>query len=146
MKDQAEALAETVDRVVAQWVVRSVERVLAAAGRARDGAVMTAAASAAEEARTEVSSRLRQLLDLDVDEQRTTPLSILRDAVRYPTEVLRAAGAPPVERDDFDRRAFPDDDYGLSPASFADVDPALVEPAIAWGAAKAWRHKERHGP
>ncbi len=37
----------------------------------------------------------------DIDEQRTTPLALIRGAVRYPTEVLRAAGVPPVERDRF---------------------------------------------
>ena len=51
---------------------------------------------------------------------------------------------PPVERDDFAREAFPDDDYDLTPASFADVDPSLFEPGVAWGAAKAWTHRQRH--
>jgi hypothetical protein len=41
---------------------------------------------------------------------------------------------------------FPDDDYGLTPASFADIDPALAEPGLAWGAAKAWVHRRRHQP
>jgi hypothetical protein len=66
--------------------------------------------------------------------------------VRYPTAVLLQAGVPPLERDEFDERVFPDDLYGLTPASFADIDPALVEPAVTWGAAKAWEHLRRHGP
>ena len=57
--------------------------------------------------------------------------------------VLRAAGASPVPRDDFDVRNFPDDVYGLSPATFADVDPALHEPGLVWGAAKAHVHLAR---
>ncbi len=32
---------------------------------------------------------------------------------------------------------FPDDDYDLTPASFGDLDPALHEPGLVWGAAKA---------
>ena len=40
-------------------------------------------------------------------------------------------------RDEFAERTFPDDVYDLSPASFADVDPALHEPGLMWGAAKA---------
>ena len=84
------------------------------------------------------------MLAADVDEQATTPLAILRTAVRYPTEVLVAAGVPPVERDSFSQRAFPDDIYDLTPATFADVDPALAEAGIAWGAAKAFEHKRRH--
>ncbi len=86
------------------------------------------------------------LLKADIDDQRTTPLALLRTAVRYPTEVLRAAGVPPVERDPIQTRLLPDDLYDLSPASFADVDPALAEPGMVWGAAKALAHRRRHMP
>jgi hypothetical protein len=51
--------------------------------------------------------------------------------------VLRAAGAPEPARDPFAAEAFPDDAYDLSPATWADVDPALHERGIVWGAAKA---------
>jgi hypothetical protein len=50
-----------------------------------------------------------------------------------------------VVRDDFDERRFPDDLYGLTPASLAAIDPALADPARAWGAAKAMAHRARHG-
>ena len=40
---------------------------------------------------------------------------------------------------------FPHDVYHLGPAAFAEVDPQLNDLAIAWGAAKAWAHKRRHG-
>ena len=62
----------------------------------------------------------------------------------FPTEVLRQAGAEVVRRDLYAVEAFPDDAYGLTPASLADVDPALAELGVVWGAAKAWAHKERH--
>ena len=102
------------------------------------------AEAAGDEARADVVPRLRDLLSADVDEQRTTPLAILRDAVRYPAAVLRSAGVPPVERDAFAEQRFPDDVYNLTPATFADVDPALAESGLAWGAAKAWEHRRRH--
>jgi hypothetical protein len=86
------------------------------------------------------------LVALDIDDQRSTPLTLLRAAVRYPTEVLQAAGVPPVERDPIQIRLLPDDLYDLSPASFADVDPALREPGLMWGAAKALAHRRRHSP
>ena len=86
---------------------------------------------------------MRGLLALDIDEQRTTPLSLLRGAVRYPTEVLRAAGVPRVVRDEAQERLFPDDDYDLAPASFADVSPDLADVGLAWGAAKAFTHLQR---
>ena len=86
---------------------------------------------------------MRALLLLDVEEQRVNPLALLRRAVSYPTDVLRGAGVPPVVRSEFDERAFPDDVYALTPASFADIDPALHEPGILWGAAKAHAHLQR---
>ncbi len=105
---------------------------------------LTAAAAAGVLAQREVGPRVRALLDTDIDEQRSTPLSLLREAVRYPTEVLRAAGVEPVERDEMQERLLPDDVYDLAPATFADVDPALAEPGLVWGAAKALAHRRRH--
>jgi hypothetical protein len=57
--------------------------------------------------------------------------------VRFPTEVLRRFGVPTPKRDDFAAEAFPDDAYGLSPATWADVDESLREPGLMWGAWKA---------
>ena len=142
MQEHATALADAIDAALPGWVERSVARRMAEAGRS-DPEVTAAAAAAGVQAQREVGPRVRALLDADIDEQRTTPLSLLRDAVRYPTEVLRAAGVPGVVRDTFDERAFPEDDYGLTPASFADVDPSLHEPGLAWGAAKAHLHLTR---
>jgi hypothetical protein len=96
-------------------------------------------------ASAEVGDELRRLLAADIDEQWTNPLAILRGAVRYPAEVLRRAGVPPIVRDEFDERHFPDDDYGLVPRAFADVDPSLADVGLAWGAAKAHAHLTRHG-
>ena len=55
----------------------------------------------------------------------------------YPTEVLAEAGVPPVVRTGVGRAAVPDDVYGLAPATWADIDPALHEPGLVWSAAKA---------
>ncbi len=68
---------------------------------------------------------------------------MLRSLVPYPTAVLRAAGARPVARDEFAARNFPHDAYDLSPATFADVDPACTSPGLVWGAAKAHVHLAR---
>jgi hypothetical protein len=113
------------------------------AGAPTDPLVLARAADAGRAARAEVVPALRALLALDIDEQRVNPLTLLRRAVRYPTEVLAEAGVAPVVRDAFDERAFPDDPYGLTPATFADIDPALHEPGLAWGAAKAHVHLVR---
>jgi hypothetical protein len=98
---------------------------------------------AAEGASVEVGAAVRLLLETDIDLQRTSPLAVLRTAVRFPTEVLRGAGVPEVVRDHDAERMFPDDVYDLTPASFADVDPSLHQPGIEWGAAKAHVHLSR---
>ena len=71
---------------------------------------------------------------------------VLRAAVRYPTAVLRRAGVPPVVRDEFRERAFPEDSYDLAPAGWKDVDESLHEPGIIWGAWKAKTVMDRHRP
>jgi len=135
------ALAEGIEVALPGWVERSVARRLPAP----DLEVMAAAAAAGRRARAEVVPRIRDLLESDIDQQRTTPLAILRSAVTYPTEVLAAAGVAPVPRDEAQERLFPTDVYDLAPATFADVDPTLTEPGLAWGASKAWAHRKRHG-
>ena len=143
--EHATALAEAIEAALPAWVERSVRRRLEEAGRPFDGSLDDATASAGRQAARDVGQAVRALLARDIDEQGTTPLSILRGAVRYPTAVLREVGVPPVERDEVQERLFPDDPYDLTPASFADVDPLLAEPGLIWGAAKAFAHIQRHG-
>ncbi len=140
----AQDLIASIDASLAGWVERSVERVLTAYRGSVDPQVMAEARAAGEAAQADIVPRVRALLTADIDEQRTNPLSILRQAVPYPTEVLRRAGVPAVERDRFAADRFPDDDYDLTPASFADIHPSLLDAGVAWGAAKAWAHKQRH--
>jgi hypothetical protein len=136
---------------VPDWVEREVGRVLDAwvATRPPGDVDRTAVRSEAEEAGRraagDVAVQLQDLLAADVDAQSTTPLQIIRAAVVYPTGVLLRAGVAPVVRSAFDEARFPDDAYGLTPASLGAVAPSLTEPARAWGAAKAMAHKARHG-
>jgi hypothetical protein len=146
MEEHAEVLAEAVDRVLAQWVERSVARIMMAYQGSVPAEVRAAAADAGRAARSEVGAELRELLARDIDDQRTNPLAVLRGAVRFPTAALRAAGVPPVVRDDFAERAFPDDIYDLSPATWSDVDETLHEPGLVWGAWKAGEHLRRRRP
>ena len=135
------------DAALPRWVERSVARVLAAwLGGPPDPEVLEAAREAGMQAAEEIGPAVRALVEADIDAQRTTPLALLRSAVRYPTRVLQQAGVPPVERDPIQVRLLPEDLYDLSPASFADVDPSLAEPGMVWGAAKALAHRRRHAP
>lgn len=132
----ATALADGIESTLGPWVEQAVAKV---SDRWRPGGadLSEPAAAAGRRATVEVGGRVRSLLATDVDEQRTGPLAALRDAVRYPTEVLAGAGVPPVVRDEFAERAFPDDVYDLAPATFADLHPDLTGPGLMWGAAKA---------
>jgi len=135
--EPANDLAAALDREIGPWVERAVARIMTAYRGQVPPATADAAHVAALRARVEVGAEIRAFLGLDVDEQRTNPLAILRAAVRYPTGVLREAGVPPVRRDEFKERAFPDDIYDLSPATWKDVDTSLQEPGIVWSAWKA---------
>jgi len=145
LDDWASALADAIEQALPGWVERSVASVLAAAGIEDDRAQFQAELLGVRAA-DDIGSAVRRLLSLDIDEQPTTPLTLLRGAVLYPTAVLRHAGVPPVRRDDVKVRLFPDDVYDLSPATFGDVDPRLTEPGLVWGAAKAFEHLRRHKP
>lgn len=133
----ADALADAVTAALPGWVERSVARLVEAHQGVLTGQVRAAAAEAGRRAAAEVGAEVRQLLATDVDEQRANPLAVLRSAVRYPAAVLAGAGVPPVVRSRFDEEAFPADVYGLTPATWGDIDPALHERGIVWGAAKA---------
>lgn len=137
------ALADAIDSAIGPWVLRVVAERCAAAGITQDDTIRVAADTAARECRTAVVPQIRVLLGTDLDEQRTTPLALLRRAIVYPTAVLAAAGVPPVARDEFAVRSFPDDVYALSPASFGDIDESVHEPGLVWGAAKAHVHLSR---
>jgi hypothetical protein len=134
----ADALADAVVEALPAWVERTVT-LRYREWRAGDPppAVVAASREAGRAAVAEIEAPLRELLATDPDAQRANPLALVRRAVGRPTEVLRDAGVPPVARDPQAERLFPEDHYDLTPAAFADVDPALHEPGLVWGAAKA---------
>lgn len=147
-------LADAVARALPQWAAAAVAAILdawRASGAAGSSGVDTAlvaarARRAAEQAAPGIAHELRTVLGADVDRQRTTPLAVVRAAVAVPTAVLAEAGVPPVVRDRFAEARFPDDPYGLTPASLASVSADVGELALAWGAAKAVAHRARHRP
>ena len=99
---------------------------------------LDAAPEAGRHAARRVGAALEALLAIDPGEQRSTPLEIVRTVYREPTELLVAAGVPPVVRDAFDERAWPEDQYGLVPRTLGDLgDPDLGPLQLAWGMAKA---------
>jgi hypothetical protein len=136
LAEKATALADGIEDAVRPWLVAAVVR------RAGEDA-RAAAERVADDTAAEVVPQVRALLATDIDEQSSTPLALLRDAVGPANRLLTELGVPPAARDEFDRQAFPDDVHALAPASFADVAPALQGPGIEWGAAKAYVHLSR---
>lgn len=134
----AEELAAAIEDALPGWVERCVARFVRI-----DGDLVERVEAAGTIVRIEVGTAVRDLLERDLDDQRTNPLAIIRAGVHTPTELLQSLGVPPVERDEFEVRVFPNDIYGLAPASFVDVDPALHEPGLRWGAAKAFVFQQR---
>jgi hypothetical protein len=133
----AQQLVDAVHVVLADWLVRCV---VITAQRSTVGvspALLEAAQAMSHQATPTVMHQLTELLETDVDAQRTNPLSLLRGAVSYPTRVLQSVGVASVHRDDFAVRAFPTDIYNLSPATWIDIDESLQEPGLIWGAWKA---------
>ena len=134
LRMHGEALADAVLAAVPGWVQRCVDRF----------AVGVDGSDAGRDAVAAIGPPLRALLTADVDHQRANPLAIVRDAVRFPTAVLRDAGVTPPARSRFDVEHFPDDPYGLVPMTWRDIDESLHEPGIVWGAVKAMAHRQRH--
>jgi len=135
------AIVAGVERQVPGWARAHVERLLDAWGRAPADARVRAEAQSAEAgaaAARRIVAELRALFSVDPVQQPATPLEVVRTAYREPTAVLAAAGVPPIVRDEFDERAWPDDVYGLVPRTLGDLgDPELAPLHLAWGMAKA---------
>ncbi len=150
LHEASDAILGGVARELPGWVERSVTFILDAWGRTPPDVRERAergALDAGRAATDRVVAELRSLFALDVEEQRSTPLEIVRRAYREPTAVLAAVGIPPVERDDFAERAWPDDTYGLVVHGLGDLgDEDLAPLQMAWGLAKAKVMRARRTP
>jgi hypothetical protein len=130
------ALGEAILEALPTWAARTA---VAVVGSAYDDGF-----AAGEQIAADVAPALAALLAADVDEQRGTPLTLLRQAHGPLTEVLRSHGAALARRDEADSAANPTDVYAIAPRSFADLGEAVHEAGIRWGIAKAFAHRARH--
>ena len=143
----AEAGAELAAAVAAAmpgWVERRVTELVRAWSGTVDADVAAQARRAGAFAAREVGDELHRLLAADVDQQWTNPMTVVRRAVPPAAAVLAEAGVGAVARSPEDEAHLPDDTYGLTPRTFADLDPSLHELGIRWGALKARAHLRRH--
>ncbi|MFM8974057.1 MAG: hypothetical protein ACKOOG_15810 [Actinomycetota bacterium] len=140
MAEAGARLVAAVRTLGADWVVTVVTTRIDQWG-ALDPAERAAARAAAEAAGARAAARVADALEVllarPAGEQPSTPLEVMRSLRSEATEVLADAGVPPVVRDDFEARAFPDDVYGIvlrSPVELGDDDLGGV--LLAWGLAK----------
>jgi len=134
--DYSARLLQSVTAVAGPWAARLADERLTANGLLGLVPEESRLSAVTETERLAIEG-LRELLELDAEQQRTNPLAVLRAATAPIGRFLASVGATPVERDEFDQRSFPDDVYGLAPVTWADIDASLLEPGIEWGAWKA---------
>lgn len=129
------ALLDAARQVAPAWLRRITTQALVVGGF--DPADATPALDRmVDAASADLLARLGELLATDVDRQRTTPLSLFREAVTAATTFLREHDVPAPGPDPGAAGAV-DDVYRLGPATWSDIDPTLHEPGLRWGAWKA---------
>ena len=140
----AAALADGVQAALPGWVERSVERVHVETLLRRPPAEVREAA-AARRARRRGRRRRPGARPARPRHRRAAhrPARPGPPGRAVPDRGAARAGVPPVDRDEFAARQFPDDVYDLAPTSFAELDPDLHEVGLVWGAAKAHVHLAR---
>lgn len=84
-----------------------------------------------------LDAALGDLLERPYREQRRGPLEVFQEAMRFPTEVLAAAGVEAPDRDPVAAGALPGDSYDLAPASSRDLGEEVWAAHLRWGAEKA---------
>lgn len=94
-------------------------------------------AEALRRGREWLRAELTSLLELPYPRQPRGPLEVFQAAMWFPTQVLAAAGAAEVPRDEVARNALPGDRYDLAPASSRDVGEEVWRLHMAWGVEKA---------
>jgi hypothetical protein len=141
MADAGALISAGVERCAARWTDRVVSELADQWGQLAAGqrdALRADAQQAGERAAARVAAELRAFFALDASQQRTTPLAIVRTVRVEATDVLTGAGVPPVVRDPYEVRAFPDDIYGIVPHAIVELGDDDLGPALlAWGLGKA---------
>lgn len=135
--DITNELADAVVDAVPGWFDAVARRHLGTAGAPERWALDVA------EAATRIEREIRALADIDIDAQRTTPLTSIRTLAAVATPLLRLEGVAQVTRDPHAVSIHPDDVFDLTPGGFADLGDRVQAAGLAWGAAKAHLHLRR---
>lgn len=139
------ALADAVEASMADFLNRVVQERAVDFNLAQDCGSF---ASTFEELKASITAAvdgaLRAFLTSDVDMQRTTPLTIIRNQMGPVHKFLTSVQCAQANRDPFDEATFPNDVYAIGPSAWADFGETVHEAGLRWGAAKAMAHRQRH--
>ena len=126
-------------------VNRSFEPWLTALLRARRGhaELPEEVLDAIHVASNEAVSNIQTLVQADVDMALSGPLEQMRQALAGLAPILDAHGFERPSRDPVESEMRPHDVHSLGPMSFMDLGAEVHEAGIAWGAAKAYLHRQR---
>lgn len=108
------------------------------------GSLPTEITEAIDSVAQEALANITELIEADVDKPLSGPLEQIRRAVSQLGPVLDAHGFSPPQRDPYDTQMRPEDAHNLGPLSFLDLGEDVQSAGIAWGAAKAHLHNNRH--
>ena len=133
--EAADLLVRTAEAAIPLWLDRCV-RTIVASQRLDASDLDSKIATFVQQVTPLITSELR---DSVTGVRADNPLSVFRRAVAFPTLILAELGATAVQRDQFAMESFPNDVYGLSPATWNDIDESLHNPGIIWG---AWTARE----
>jgi hypothetical protein len=92
----------------------------------------------------EMEQRLTALAAADIDQPISGPLELIRQSAGSATELLLELGASPLPRDAAVAAMYPADVFEIGPAAAIALGQDVHEASIAWGAAKAYLHLNRH--
>ena len=137
LEPYAKALFDEVMTAVPAWLERSIGALLATPVESLDPSVRERIDSVVQRTRDDIARDLSRLLATDVDEQRTSPMHVLRRSTGGVTRLLSEMGVPPVLRDEFDASVMPDDPFALGPLTWKDLSEEVHDAGITWGAWKA---------
>lgn len=132
-----QALHSAVARAFSPWLTALLE------SRSGESQLPEEVLAAIDAAATEAVSNIETLVRSDVDTALSGPLEQIRRAMTELAPVLDAHGFERPPRDPVDSEMRPDDVHGLGPMAFMDLGDEVHEAGIAWGAAKAYLHRQR---
>ena len=130
-------LYDAVMAAVPHWILRRIEEVMKSGATEVSTQVMNEISEVSQQVQRTVESSLFELLSLDVDNQRQSPLHVIRTSINSATELLSRYEVPLPQRDEFETKAMPRDIFSIGPLTWKDLSEDVHEAGINWGAWKA---------